>query len=428
MISASVSRVNPLLEELQWRGMIAATTDREALDAHLSAGPVTSYVGFDPTAPSIHIGNLVQLLVVQRLQKYGHRPLLLVGGATGLIGDPKMTGERKLNDRDIVAAWVDKLKAQVSRFVDMDGSSGAKVVNNYDWLSKISALDYLREYGKYFAVNRMLNRDVVARRLESGISYTEFSYVLLQSIDFLELYRRQGCTLQTGAQDQWGNITAGAELIRRSDRGIVHGLVTPLLTKADGTKYGKSETGTIWLDRDLTPPYAFHQFFLHAEDTKVIDYLKVFSNRSADEIAQLELDTRDRPHLRLAQHALADDITDIVHSVKDRQDANKAAQALFGRSDFSDLDAETLAGVVDSLDLKAEVCGPELPTLVDAMALTGVVASKSAARRAISDGGAYLNNVRVDDPEYRLTPADLLADRYVFVRRGKKTVGAIAIK
>lgn len=416
--------MNAVLDELEWRGLIADSTDRDALAAHLDAGPITSYVGFDPTAASLHIGHLVQLMVVRELQAHGHHPMLLVGGATGLIGDPKMTGERAMNDADQVAEWVENIKAQVSQYVSFEGSNPARVVNNYEWTKELSVLDFLRDLGKYFSINRMLERDVVARRLETGISYTEFSYVLLQAMDFRELYRRYNCTLQTGAQDQWGNITAGTELIRRSDQGSAHGLVTPLMTKADGTKFGKTEKGTVWLDPELTSPYAFHQFFLNAEDAKVIEYLKVFSSRSHDEIEQLAIETAEKPYLRAAQNALADDMTDLVHGVEDRKRARAAAAALFGRGELSELTADTLMAVFTEVDGTALEPG-ELPTILDAMVLAKVVESKSAARRAVNEGGAYLNNEKIADVDYRLTEDDLLAGRFAILRRGKKTVGAI---
>ncbi len=340
--------MNALLDELTWRGFVAESTDVDALAAHLDSGPVTSYVGFDPTAASLHIGHLMQLLVARRFQEAGHRPILLVGGATGLIGDPKMTGERVMNETDVVHEWAERLRAQVSRFVSFEGSNAAIVENNYSWTSQMSALDFLREVGKHFSVNRMLARDVVARRLTDGISYTEFSYVLLQSLDYRELYRRHGATLQTGAQDQWGNITAGIDYIRRTEGATVHGLVTPLLTKADGTKFGKTESGAVWIDPELTSPFAFHQFWLNAEDAKVIDYLKIFSDG-------------------------------------------------------------------------------QLPLVADVLAASGVVSSKSAARRAIAEGGAYLNNQKVTDVEARLTNDDLLAGRWVLLRRGKRTVGSVKL-
>lgn len=416
--------MNAVFEELSWRGLVAHSTDAEALAAHLDEGPVTFYVGFDPTAPSIHMGNLVQLIVARHLQAAGHKPLILVGGSTGLIGDPKEAGERVMNPIDQVHEWVEKIRAQVSKYVSFEGANAAEVVNNYDWTAGISALDFLRDVGKHFPVNRMLARDVVARRLESGISYTEFSYVLLQSLDYRELFRSKGATLQTGGSDQWGNITAGVELIRRSEGARVHALATPLLTKADGSKFGKTEGGTVWLDPEMTSPYAFHQFFLNSEDEKVIDYLKVFSPRGADEIAELERQTAEEPWKRAAQKVLADDITDLVHSVEDRQAAVAAAGALFGRGDLRELPASTVRAVAREVGGVPLPAG-ELPTIVDALVLAGVVDSKSAARRAVDEGGAYLNNEKVTDPERVLVPEDLLAGQAALLRRGKKTLGAL---
>lgn len=420
--------MNALLDELTWRGFVAESTDVDALAAHLDSGPVTSYVGFDPTAASLHIGHLMQLLVARRFQEAGHRPILLVGGATGLIGDPKMTGERVMNETDVVHEWAERLRAQVSRFVSFEGSNAAIVENNYSWTSQMSALDFLREVGKHFSVNRMLARDVVARRLTDGISYTEFSYVLLQSLDYRELYRRHGATLQTGAQDQWGNITAGIDYIRRTEGATVHGLVTPLLTKADGTKFGKTESGAVWIDPELTSPFAFHQFWLNAEDAKVIDYLKIFSWRSRDEIEELALETAQAPHKRAAQRALADDITDLVHGRPEREAAELAGRALFGRGDLAELPDSTLTAVMSEVQA-AEIAPTDgqLPLVADVLAASGVVSSKSAARRAIAEGGAYLNNQKVTDVETRLTNDDLLAGRWVLLRRGKRTVGSVKL-
>jgi tyrosyl-tRNA synthetase len=422
-----VDNVGSVLDELQWRGLVALSTDESALREHLDSGPITFYVGFDPTAPSLHFGNLVQLMVARHLQRAGHRPLLLVGGSTGMIGDPKDSGERVLNSAETVADWVSRIRAQVERYVDFSGPAAARIVNNLDWTGPMPVLDFLRDIGKHFPVNRMLARDVVRNRLDEGISYTEFSYVLLQSMDYLELFRSYGCTLQFGGSDQWGNITAGVELIRRTDGARVHALATPLLTKADGSKFGKTESGTVWLDPKRTSPYAFHQFFLNAEDQKVIEYLKVFSPRSRAEIEDLARQTAEQPHLRAAQKALADDVTALVHSPTERDQAVSAASALFGRGDLGDLDEATLAGVV------AEVGGVEveaattLPSVVDVLKRSGVVASRGAARRAIADGGAYVNNRRVADPEVTLQDADLLHGRYVILRRGRKTVGAVSI-
>ena len=419
--------MNSVLTELSRRGLIAHATDLDALSAHLDAGPVTAYVGFDPTAPSIHMGNLVQLMPQRALQRAGHQPILLVGGSTGLIGDPKQAGERVMNDVDLVAGWVERIRAQVGRLIDLDGPRGAKLVNNLDWTAGLSTLDFLRDVGKHFSVNRMLDRDVVRSRLDSGISYTEFSYVLLQSLDYRELYRTYGCTLQTGGSDQWGNLTAGVDLIRRSEGARVHALATPLLTKADGTKFGKTESGTVWLDPELTSPYAFHQYFLNAEDAMVITYLKVFSERSAEEIADLEAQTAAEPFRRAAQRALADDITDLVHSPAERQAAERAAAALFGRSELRDLDARTLASVGRELGAVDLPHGQALPSVVDALVASGVVPSRSAARRAVDEGGAYVNNAKVTDAEANLTDADLLAGEWVVTRRGRRTVGAVRI-
>jgi tyrosyl-tRNA synthetase len=419
--------VTDVLDELKWRGLVALSTDEEALRAHLDAGPVTFYVGFDPTAPSLHFGNLVQLIVARILQQAGHRPLLLVGGSTGMIGDPKESGERVLNSAETVAAWVERIRVQVSRYVDFSGPASARIVNNLDWTGRMPVLSYLRDIGKHFPVNRMLARDVVRNRLEEGISYTEFSYVLLQAMDYLELFHSYGCTLQFGGSDQWGNITAGVELVRRAEGARVHALATPLLTKADGTKFGKTETGTIWLDSGLTSPYAFHQFFLNAEDEKVVEYLKVFSPRSRDEIEALARQTADQPQLRAAQRALADDVTALVHSQAERDQAVAAASALFGRADLGDLDEATLAGVVAEVGGVEVAAAPTFPSVVEVLERSGVVPSKGAARRAIAEGGAYLNNRRVTDPEAVLRESDLLHGRYIIVRRGKRTVGAVTV-
>ena len=416
-----------VFDELSWRGLIAHSTDADALRAHLAEGPVTFYVGFDPTAPSIHMGNLVQIMLARALQRAGHRPILLVGGSTGLIGDPKQAGERIMNPAEQVAGWVARIREQVSRLISFDGTNPATIVNNYDWTAQLSTLDFLRDVGKHFPVNRMLDREVVKARLESGISFTEFSYVLLQSLDYRELYRRHGCTLQTGGSDQWGNITAGVELIRRSEAARVHALATPLITKADGTKFGKTESGTVWLDPAMTSPYAFHQFFLNAEDAKVIDYLKVFSERPRAELDEIAARSAEAPHLRIAQHALADDITDLVHSPVERLAATNAAQAIFGRGELTDLPAETLRAVAHELGAATLTSDGASPTVVDALTAAGVVASRSAARRAIAEGGAYVNNVKVTDPAASLQTSDVLAGGVVVLRRGRRTVGAVIL-
>jgi tyrosyl-tRNA synthetase len=421
--------MNALMDELTWRGFIADSTDREALAAHLDAGPIRSYVGFDPTAPSIHMGNLVQIMLARHLQRAGHQPILLVGGSTGLIGDPKQAGERAMNAKDVVQGWGERIRTQVSKLVDFEGRNGAILVNNYDWTADLSVLDFLRDIGKHFPVSRMLDREIIRRRLASGISYTEFSYVLLQSLDYLELYRRYGCTMQTGGSDQWGNITAGVELVRRAEGVRVHALATPLLTKADGTKFGKTESGTVWLDPAMTSPYAFHQFFLNAEDEMVGVYLRIFSERDREEIDELDRLTAESPHLRAAQHALADDVTDLVHSRGERESADLAAAALFGRGDLRALDEATLKAVVAELPGgELDVPGSGMPSVVDALVASGVVESKGAARRVINEGGAYLNNTKLTSVTASVDSDDLLAGKWLVLRRGKKTVGAVTVR
>ena len=417
-----------VLSELKWRGLLVESTDEQALVSHLAAGPVTFYVGFDPTAPRLHFGNLVQLMVARALQRAGHHPLILVGGSTGLIGDPKETSERVLNPKETVAGWVENIRRQVEKFVDFSGQNPARVVNNLDWTGPMPVLDFLRDIGKHFPVNRMLSRDVVRQRLEGGISYTEFSYVLLQALDYLELHRTYGCTLQFGGSDQWGNITAGVELIRRVERQRVHAFATPLLTKTDGAKFGKTETGTVWLDPEMTSPYALHQYFVNVEDEKVIEYLKVFSERNRPEIEELERQTRESPEHRAAQRALADDVTALVHGPVERDAAIRAADAVFGRSDLRELPESVLDDVASEIGGTQLEANGDLPTVVEVLAAGGVVSSKSAARRAITEGGAYVNNQRVTDPDARLAEYDLLHGRYVIVRRGKRTVGAVSIR
>ncbi|MDR2931315.1 MAG: tyrosine--tRNA ligase [Propionibacteriaceae bacterium] len=415
-----------LFEDLSWRGLIAHSTDPEALRHDLDHTSMSFYVGFDPSAPSLHMGNLLQLITARRLQQAGHRPILLVGGSTGLIGDPRQSSERNLNPADLVASWVERLRAMVAGYVSFDGDNAAIVVNNYDWTANMTALEFLRDIGKHFSVNRMLDREVVKTRLESGISFTEFSYVLLQSMDYLHLHREYGATLETGGSDQWGNITAGVELIRRVTGDKVHAMATPLVTKADGTKYGKTESGTVWLDPTMTSPYAFYQFFLNAEDSMVVSLLRLFTQRSHDQIDELERQTQESPHLRAAQRALADDLTDLVHGEEQRRAVTQAASAVFGQAEFDGLDAAIVSAVVEELP---RATWPDLDgrTVLDALADSGVFASRGAAKRAVSEGGAYLNNQRVLDPERALSAADLVAGGVMIVRRGKKTVGAIQV-
>ncbi len=415
-----------VLDDLEDRGLLVHTTDIEALRAQLSA-PTTYYVGFDPTAASLHIGHLVQLLTARRLQRAGHVPLILVGGATGLIGDPKEAGERTLNDSGVVAGWVERIRAQVSRLVDFEGDNGARVVNNLDWTQAMTPIDFLRDIGKHFPVNRMLGRDVVRTRLEAGISYTEFSYVLLQSMDYLELHRRYGCRLQTGGSDQWGNITAGVELIRRADGERVHAVATPLVTKADGTKYGKTESGTVWLDPDMTSPYAFHQFWLQAEDAKVGEYLRIFSLRRMPEIEAVLAEHEQRPAERIAQRALAADVTTLVHGEAELAAAEQAGQALFGRADLGSLTEPVLRSALAGTPCVRLEVGAVLPTVVDALVATGLADSRGQARRTVHEGGAYLNNERILEAEEPLPSAALLHGRWVVLRKGKRTVAGVEI-
>lgn len=416
--------MNHILDELEWRGLIAQTTDLDALRDALSAGPVALYCGFDPTAPSLHIGNLVQILTVRRLQDAGHTPFGLVGGATGLIGDPKMAGERTLNERDVVAVWVERIRKQIEPLLRFDGPNAATMVNNLDWTAPLSAIDFLRDVGKHYRLGTMLAKDTVARRLNSdaGISFTEFSYQILQGMDYLELHRRHGITLQTGGSDQWGNLLSGVELIRKAEGVAVHALTTPLITKADGTKFGKTESGTVWLDPELTTPYAFFQFWLNADDADVVRYLKVFSFRSREQIEELASAVADRPAAREAQRALAYEVTSLVHGTAAADQVVAASQALFGRGSLAELDAATLAAAVAELPSAPGTAGDPI---ADLLAATGVVASKGAARRAIAEGGASVNNVRVATEDAVLTADDLLHGRWAVLRRGKRTLAVV---
>lgn len=421
-----------ILDELIWRELIAQSTDLGALQAATEAGPITLYCGFDPTAPSLHLGNLAQILTVRRFQMAGHRPLALVGGATGLIGDPKMTGERTLNPREVVEEWVGRIRGQLERFYDFEGSNAAEMVNNYDWTVGVSVLEFLRDIGKHFSVNRMLDREAVAARLaKEGISYTEFSYQLLQSFDYLQLYRSHGCTLQTGGSDQWGNITAGTDLIRRVEHATVHALTTPLLVKADGTKFGKTESGTVWLDPALTSPYAFFQFWLNADDRDVPVLLRTYSFKGRDDLRNLLEATVERPHERAAQRALAMEITALVHGEAERDAAESAGRALFGQGDLADLPGSTLSAALSEAPHgtveAAEVIGGALPPMDELLVRSGLATSKSQARRTVAEGGAYLNNVRVSEAEYAPTRADLLGGEWLVLRRGKRSVGGIRV-
>jgi len=426
--------VTDIIDELSWRGLISQSTDLDELRKALAAGPVTLYGGFDPTAPGLHIGNLVLLLTLRRFQLAGHRPIALVGGATGLIGDPSgKSAERVLNPREVVATWVDRIRGEVERFLDFgDIDNSAVIVSNLDWTDGLTTLDFLRDIGKHFPVSQMLARESVRARLEGGgISYTEFSYQILQALDFLELYRRRDCLLQVGGSDQWGNLVAGVDLIRRAEGGSVHALATPLITKADGTKYGKTEGGAIWISPDLMSPYAFYQFWLNVGDAEVPGLLKVFTFRSREEIEDLERQTTERPAARVGQRTLAEDVTTLVHGADATERVMAASRALFGQGDLRDIDELTLADAfteVPNTEVFLATPDETLPSVADLMALTGIVASKSAARRAITEGGAYLNNRKVTSEDAVPGRGDLLHDRYLIVRRGKRTVGAVDIR
>src|SRR5262252_7510967 len=423
--------VTDILDELSWRGLLALSTDEDELRKAFRLGMVTFYCGFDPTAAGLHIGNLVQLLTMRRIQDAGHRPIGLVGGATGLIGDPSgKSAERVLNERDTVAAWVERIRAEEERFLDFTpGPTGALIVSNLDWTQQLSALDFLRDIGKHFPVNRMLARESVKARLEAGgLSYTEFSYQILQAYDYLELYRRYGCTLQIGGSDQWGNLVSGVDLIGRVEGASVHAMATPLITKPDGTKYGKTEGGAIWISPDLMSPYAVYQFWINRTDAEVGGLLRVFTFRTHEEIEELERQAREKPAAREAQRVLAGDVTTLVHGAEECAKAVAASRALFGQGELADLDEQTLAAAlaeVPSMEVKPTSSG--LPKVVDLMTGTGIVGSKSAARRAIAAGGAYLNNRKVLNEEAEPDQADLLYGRFLVVRRGKRTVGGVEV-
>ena len=413
-----------LLDELQWRGLVQDSTDLDELRKHLAAGPVTFYVGFDPTAASLHIGHLMQVITARRFQLAGLRPLLLVGGATGQIGDPKETVERALNPPEVIAGWVERIRSQLAPFVTYEGDNAAILVNNLDWTGEMSAIEFLRDVGKHFPVNRMLAREVVKARLESGISFTEFSYQLLQSHDFYELHRRHGCTLQFGGSDQWGNITAGVDYVRRRGAGPVHALTTPLVTKSDGTKFGKTEGGAIWLDPEMTSAYAFYQFWVNTDDGDIGNYLKYFSFRDHDAVAELEKATAERPAAREAQRALARELTTLVHGEAECAQVIAASQALFGRGSVADLAPATLASALTEARL---VSVAELPSVAVLFKESGLVASMNEARRTIGEGGAYINNERVTDPETVPDPAALLHGKYLVLRRGRRNIAGIEL-
>ena len=415
-----------LVDDLMWRGLIQDSTDPTELRKALDDSSITFYIGFDPTAASLHVGNLMQLVTARRLQLGGHKPLLLVGGATGQIGDPGgKTSERTLNSQEVTAGWAAQIRTQVAPFVTYDGDNAATVVNNLDWTGPMSVIDFLRDVGKHFPINKMLARDVVRNRLESGISYTEFSYQLLQANDFYQLHVEHGCQLQYGGSDQWGNITAGVDFVRRREAGPVHAFTTPLVLKADGTKFGKSESGTVWLNPEMTSPYAFYQFWINADDRDVVTYLKYFSFKSREELEELEKATADRPQARLAQRALAEEITALVHGEEEARQAVMASQALFGRASLDDLSPETLRSALSEAGLLS-VRG-ELPTVSALLKESGLVSSANEARRTIAEGGAYLNNERITDGEVVPASSSLLHGRFLVLRRGKRTFAGVEV-
>jgi tyrosyl-tRNA synthetase len=418
-----------VIDDLHRRGLIAQSTDEEALRAHLAEGPVVYYCGFDPTAPSLHVGSLLQFMVLRALQRAGHQPVVLVGGATGLIGDPRPTAERQLNDPATVASWVQRIREQVAPFLELpaerEGLKGPIYVDNLDWTAQLTAIDFLRDLGKHFRISKMLAKEAVSARLnsEAGISYTEFSYQILQANDFLQLFRRQGVTLQTGGSDQWGNLTAGIDLVRRAEGTSVHALATPLVTKSDGTKMGKTESGSVWLDPSLTSPYAFFQFWLNADDADARAWLPLFSERPAEEVEALIAESVERPAARTAQRALAEELTVLVHGPEQLQQAEAAGRALFGRDDLGSLGEQTLGAALT--EAGSVTVDGEMPTIAQLMQLTGLVSSLSEARRTVKEGGAYLNNERVTDADVVPGEDAWLAGGWLVLRRGKRAVAGV---
>jgi tyrosyl-tRNA synthetase len=418
-----------LLADLEWRKSIAQTTDRKELEEFLNTGSRSVYLGFDPTAPSLHLGNLAVLTVLRRFQLAGHKPIALVGGATGLVGDPSgRNSERSLNEVEVVADWVGRIRAQLEGFLDFAGKNAAVMANNLDWTAPVSAISFLRDIGKHFSVNQMLSKESVSARLESGgISYTEFSYQVLQAFDYLELNRRNDCALQIGGSDQWGNIVAGVDLIRRVESRSAHALTIPLMTKADGTKFGKTASGAIWLDPKMTSPYAFFQFFLNSDDRDVEQLLRSFSFKSHDELNQLFESLQTNPGAREAHRALARELTTMIHGETETMKVEAAAKALFGQGELSDLDIETLSGALSELPRTTIVHGEPIPTWVDLIVATGLVESKSAARRIVKEGGAYLNNQKISGEDFAPSAESLLHGRFFVLRKGKRDLAAVEI-
>ncbi len=418
-----------ILDELSWRGLIAQSTDLDALRRDLAEGPIAVYAGFDPTAPSLHAGHLVQMLMLRRFQNAGHRPVLLAGGGTGLIGDPRDVGERTLHSEEQVREWAGRLRGQLARFVDFDHPEVPPIeVNNLDWLGSMTVPTFLRDVGKHFSVNTMLARETVKRRLEGeGISYTEFSYMLLQATDYRELFERYGVRLQVGGSDQWGNIVAGVDLVRRTHGAQVHALTTPLITDSEGRKLGKSTGGgNVWLDPEMTSPYAWYQYFVNLPDADVVRCLKLLTLLDAEEIDELDTATRERPAARQAQRRLAQELTDLVHGPEQTRQVVAASQALFGRGELRELDAATLDAAMAEVPT-GEVSSAEGPTIIDLLVSAGLVDSKGAARRTVKEGGAYVNNVKITDEGWKPEPSDALHGRWLIVRRGKKNMAGVRV-
>ncbi|APU22399.1 tyrosyl-tRNA synthetase [Actinoalloteichus sp. GBA129-24] len=418
-----------IIDELSWRGLIAQSTDSAALRRALDDAPLTLYSGFDPTGPSLHAGHLVPLLTLRRFQLAGHRPILLAGGATGMIGDPRDVGERTLNSEDTVSDWVVRLRGQLERFVDFDDPiTGALTENNLNWTGEMTVLEFLRDVGKHFPVNTLLARETVKRRLETdGISYTEFSYLLLQSNDFLELFRRYGCTVQIGGSDQWGNIVGGVDLIRRVTAQTAHAMTVPLVTDSEGRKFGKSTGGgSVWLDPTMTSPYAWFQYFLNTADSEVGRYLRLFTFLSREEIEELEQTTREKPALRLAQRRLADELTTLVHGADETRRVTAASSALFGRGELHELDEATLSSAMAEVPGGERALTEEL-TIVELLVASGVVTSRGAARRTVAEGGAYVNNTRITDEQWCPTSSDLLPGGWLVIRRGKRHMAGVHV-
>jgi tyrosyl-tRNA synthetase len=419
-----------LIAELEWRGSISQSTDRDALLEALNSGPINFYLGFDPTAPSLHVGNLVVILVMRRFQLAGHNPIPLVGGATGLIGDPSgKNEERSLNTTEVISEWVIKIRTQLERFLDFDSTlNPALMTNNLEWTQGLSALSLLRDIGKHFSINQMLAKDSVSSRLESGgISYTEFSYQVLQGFDFLELFRRNNCTLQIGGSDQWGNIVAGLDLIRKVESTTVHAMTIPLMVKADGSKFGKTSSGTVWLDAEMTSPYAFYQFWIGTDDRDIEKYLKTFSFKSRAEIERLIDTVGSNPGAREAHKELAKELTMMVHGQDQCQKVEAASRALFGQGELTELDEETLASALSQLPSTKISSANPIPTWVDLLVATGLVESKGAARRIIKEGGGYLNNLKISGETFTPSESDFIHNRFIVLRKGKRDLAAVEL-